>query len=254
MISEPGQIRLALMKKLSCTEYQWNTDQNVVTKLYVGRICPVLEYGMAASSTTAKSNSSKLSRVQHQAMRTMTDNMHSIPISAMEMDNKSVTGSLWGWLSINNNNNDHTEKRSLRLFTISLLHQELSQTHMLNRPGCNPVQITCHTAGAHHAQHVMCQVVQRDSSAIHTLVSSTSRFTRLFHSLFLRTLRVIILVRFLCMWLLSHCTGSLIPALIIIIINVIYIAQFNTNSILTALWVMVHAEEVYGENCWWMDP
>ena len=66
------------MKKLSCTE--WGADQNVLKKLYVGRIRPVLEYGMAASSTAAKSNSSKLSRVQHQAMRMMTGAMRSTPI------------------------------------------------------------------------------------------------------------------------------------------------------------------------------
>ena len=74
------------MKKLPCTE--WGADQNVLKKLYVGRICPVLEYGMAASSTAAKSNSSKLSRVQHQAMRMMTGAMRSTPISAVE----TVTG------------------------------------------------------------------------------------------------------------------------------------------------------------------
>ena len=66
-----AKIRLALMKKL-----------------YVGRISPVFEYGMAASYTAAKSNSSKLSRVQHQAMRMMTGAMRSTPISAMA----TVTG------------------------------------------------------------------------------------------------------------------------------------------------------------------
>ena len=59
-------------------------DQNVLKKLYVGRIRAVLEYGIAASSTAAKSNYSKLSRVQHQAMRIMTDAMRSTPISTME--------------------------------------------------------------------------------------------------------------------------------------------------------------------------
>ena len=81
-----AKIRLALMKKLSCTE--WGADQNVLKKLYVGRIRPVLEYGMATSSTAAKSNTCKLSRVQHQAMRMMTGAMRSTPISAME----TVTG------------------------------------------------------------------------------------------------------------------------------------------------------------------
>ena len=81
-----AKIRLVLMKKLSCTE--WGADQNLLKKLYIGRIRPVLEYGMAASSAAAKSNSSKLSRVQHQAMRMMTGAMRSTPISAME----TVTG------------------------------------------------------------------------------------------------------------------------------------------------------------------
>ena len=41
---------------------------------------------MAASSTAAKPNSSKLSRVQYQAMRMVTGAMRSTPISAaMEM-------------------------------------------------------------------------------------------------------------------------------------------------------------------------
>ena len=53
-----AKIQIALMKKLSCTE--WGADQNVLKKLYVGRIHPVLEYGMAASSTAAKSNTCKL--------------------------------------------------------------------------------------------------------------------------------------------------------------------------------------------------
>ena len=81
-----AKIWLALMKKLSCTE--WGADQNVLKKLYIGRIRPVLEYRMAASSTVAKSNSCKLSRVQHQAMTMMTGAMRSAPISAME----TVTG------------------------------------------------------------------------------------------------------------------------------------------------------------------
>ena len=76
-----AKMRLSVMKKLSCTE--WDADQNVLKKFYVGRICEVLEHGMAASSTTAKY--SKLSRVQHQAMRMVTGAMRSSPISAMKM-------------------------------------------------------------------------------------------------------------------------------------------------------------------------
>ena len=79
-----AKTKLALTKKLSCTE--WDA-QNMLKKIF-GRICPVLEYGMAANSIAAKSNSSKLSRVQHQAMGMMTVSMLSSPISAME----TVTG------------------------------------------------------------------------------------------------------------------------------------------------------------------
>ena len=60
----------------------------MLKKPYVVRIRSVLEYGMAASSTAVKSNSSKLSREQHKAMRMMTGAMRSSPISAME----TVTG------------------------------------------------------------------------------------------------------------------------------------------------------------------
>ena len=86
------KIRLASMKKLSCTE--WDADQNVPKtkkqktkqkkKLFVRRIRTVLECGMAASSTAEKSNSSKLCRVQRQAISMMTGAMWSTPISAME--------------------------------------------------------------------------------------------------------------------------------------------------------------------------
>ena len=70
-------MRLALMKKLSYTE--GSADQNVLGKLYVGKICPVLKYGMTASSAAAKSYSSKLYRAQHQAMRMMTGAMQNTP-------------------------------------------------------------------------------------------------------------------------------------------------------------------------------
>ena len=76
-----AKIRLALTKKLSCTE--WGADQNVLKRLCVGKIL-VLEYGIAASPNAAKPNSSKLSRVQHRAMRMMTGAKRSTPVSAME--------------------------------------------------------------------------------------------------------------------------------------------------------------------------
>ena len=71
---------------MPCT--QLDADQKVLKRLYIGRTRPVLQYKMAAISTAAKSNSNKLSRVQHQAMRMMAAIIRSTPIYAME----TVTG------------------------------------------------------------------------------------------------------------------------------------------------------------------
>lgn len=74
--------RLGLMKKLSGT--QWGADQAVLKKLYIGRVRPVLEYGMAPTATAAKSNTDRLVRVQNQAMRIMTGAMRTTPIRELE--------------------------------------------------------------------------------------------------------------------------------------------------------------------------
>ena len=74
--------RLALMKKLSGTT--WGADQGVLKKLYVGYTRPVMEYGMAASATSSRSNFNKLTQVQNQALRIITGGIKSTPIKAME--------------------------------------------------------------------------------------------------------------------------------------------------------------------------
>jgi len=74
--------RLSLMMKLSGS--QWGADATVLRKLYVGRIRPVMEYGITAMTNAAKSNTEKLSRVQNQAARIITGGMKSTPITAME--------------------------------------------------------------------------------------------------------------------------------------------------------------------------
>ena len=58
--------RMAIMKKLAGTT--WGADEKVLKKLYTGRVRPVLEYGIAAWATAAKSNFNKISRVQNQGM------------------------------------------------------------------------------------------------------------------------------------------------------------------------------------------
>ena len=57
-------------------------------RLYTGRVRPVLEYGMTAWDTTAKSNFDRVSKVQNQATRNITGAMESTPIMELE----TITG------------------------------------------------------------------------------------------------------------------------------------------------------------------
>ena len=72
-----AKLLLTLMKKLSGT--QLGADQKVLQKLYVGRVRPVLGYGMAATSTASKATAEKDSRIQNHAMRMMTGAMKTTP-------------------------------------------------------------------------------------------------------------------------------------------------------------------------------
>ena len=81
-----AKVRLALMKKLAGTT--WGADTVILKKLYTGRVRPVLEYGMTAWGTTAKSNFDRVSKVQNQATRIITGAMKSTPIMELE----TITG------------------------------------------------------------------------------------------------------------------------------------------------------------------
>ena len=81
-----AKVRLALMKKLASTT--WGADASTLKRLYTGRVRPVLEYGMAAWGTTAKTNMDKRSKVQNQAARIITGSMRSTPIQELE----TITG------------------------------------------------------------------------------------------------------------------------------------------------------------------
>ena len=74
--------RMAIMKKLAGTT--WGADEKVLKKLYTGRVRPVLEYGIAAWATAAKSNFNKISRVQNQGMRIITGSLKTTPINELE--------------------------------------------------------------------------------------------------------------------------------------------------------------------------
>ncbi|KAL8625737.1 hypothetical protein ACOMHN_044012 [Nucella lapillus] len=77
-----AKVRLALMKKLA--GITWGSDNMTLRRLYTGRVRPVLEYGMTAWGTTAKSNFQQISKVQNQATRIITGAMKSTPIQELE--------------------------------------------------------------------------------------------------------------------------------------------------------------------------
>ncbi|XP_070184084.1 uncharacterized protein, partial [Littorina saxatilis] len=77
-----AKLRLALMKKLTGTT--WGADAAILKKMYVGSVRPVLEYGVTAWGTAAKSNFDRVSKVQNQAARIITGTMRSTPIQELE--------------------------------------------------------------------------------------------------------------------------------------------------------------------------
>ncbi|RUS82318.1 hypothetical protein EGW08_009908 [Elysia chlorotica] len=81
-----AKARLAIMKKLSGT--QWGANARILKTMYTGRVRPVLEYGVSAWGTTAKSNLDKITKVQNQATRVITGAMKSTPIKELE----TITG------------------------------------------------------------------------------------------------------------------------------------------------------------------
>ena len=77
-----AKVRLALMRKLAGTS--WGADSATLKRLYTGRVRPVLEYGITAWGTTAKSNFDQVNKVQNQATRIITGAMKSTPIQELE--------------------------------------------------------------------------------------------------------------------------------------------------------------------------
>ena len=83
-----ADVRLDFMKKLAGTTL--GADTVTLKLLYTGRVRPVLEYGMTAWGTTAKSSFDRVSKLQYQAARIITGAMESTPIVELE----TITGLL----------------------------------------------------------------------------------------------------------------------------------------------------------------
>ena len=73
--------RLALMKKLAGT--RWGANAKILQQVYTGAVRPVMEYGSTAWATAARSNTSKLEKIQNSGMRIITGALKTTPISAM---------------------------------------------------------------------------------------------------------------------------------------------------------------------------
>jgi hypothetical protein len=61
------------MKKLTGTD--WGEDQQTLKKLFIDRVRPVMEYGIAAWTTTAEANMDRVKDIQNQAESIMTGAM-----------------------------------------------------------------------------------------------------------------------------------------------------------------------------------
>ena len=87
-------------------------------RLYTGRVRPVLEYGMTAWGTTAKSNFDRVSEVQNQATHIITGAMKSTPIMELE--------TITGLLSLD-------DRRDLKLFSQAAKFKRLQDHPMRQR-------------------------------------------------------------------------------------------------------------------------
>ena len=70
------------MRRLAGTT--WGAYAKILKTVYTGSMRPALEYGMAASCTSADSHFDRLNRVQNQATRLIRGGMKSTPIQALE--------------------------------------------------------------------------------------------------------------------------------------------------------------------------
>ena len=74
--------KMSVMKKLSGTK--WGANSKILRQVYTGVVRPQLEYGATSWGTAAKTNTSKLSKVQNASLRIITGAMKTTPINEME--------------------------------------------------------------------------------------------------------------------------------------------------------------------------
>ena len=74
--------KLALMRKLAGTS--WGADSSILTKVYTATVRPTMEYASTTWGTAAKTNKSRLDKIQNMALRVILGAMKTTPVHDME--------------------------------------------------------------------------------------------------------------------------------------------------------------------------
>ena len=77
---------LALVRKLAGTT--WSADSSILTKVYSATVRPTTEYASTTWGTAAKTNKSRLDKVQNMALRVIFGTMKTTPVHDMEKKKK----------------------------------------------------------------------------------------------------------------------------------------------------------------------
>ncbi|GFR69026.1 hypothetical protein ElyMa_002037900 [Elysia marginata] len=75
--------RLALLKKLAGTT--WAIDSSILRRIYTGAVKSTMEHGNTAWATAAKTNTTRLCKVQNSGLRLITGAMKTTPIEEMKI-------------------------------------------------------------------------------------------------------------------------------------------------------------------------
>ena len=74
--------KLALMRKLAGTS--WGADSSILSKVYTATVRPTMEFASTTWGTAAKTNKSRLDKVQNMALRVILGAMKTTPVHYME--------------------------------------------------------------------------------------------------------------------------------------------------------------------------
>ena len=74
--------KMAIMKKIAGT--RWGANKKVLRQVYTSTVRPHVEYASTSWTTAAKTNTTRLNKIQNASLRIITGGMKTTPIAAME--------------------------------------------------------------------------------------------------------------------------------------------------------------------------